>query len=255
MLLPLLLRRSSAVAAAAATSLARLLPALHPTDWEHKDAICNALCNSLLDCCCSGSSSSSVLAAAVVKAVGYLGVILLQQQQQDGQLIYNVGNNSSDNTYSCPNDNAVVDRGLALACSCFGLLLSCVAGLGTAAAADAGSSDVRSVVDDVIRQLPGSYRDMVVMHDLMFNQVGCRNMNMICFPKQSSDLGLPSSSSSGCAAAVVLLYTAWLANKCHMVSFQEVSSNNTGCVLCLWLWLKGFTSSLTGRPFEPETEA
>jgi hypothetical protein len=141
------------VSSAALTALSRLLPTLHLADWTNKEAIVNTLLNTLMDT--SSSSSSSMLAVAAVEAAGFVGVTLLQQHADAGGLV---------------GFKEAGDRGLALGCSCLGLLLSCF----TATFSSSSSSAAAAVV----AKLPSSCRDLVMLQELRFTDEVLQNPEM-----------------------------------------------------------------------------
>lgn len=119
------------------------------------------LYNTLIECCTYGSSSSTGdLAAAVIEAVGFVGVTLLQHSHDDTMF----GGSSSSGSAS--------DSSLGLGCSCLGMLLSCVAALWRDSGSSSSSSGMQVVVSNVIQQLPPSCRDLVLLQELAFSQVG-----------------------------------------------------------------------------------
>ena len=150
--------RSSVVSSAALTALSRLLPTLHPADWANREAIVNALHNTLLDCS-SSSSSSSMLAAAAAEAAGFVGVTLLQQHADGGNPLGALGFRGEGGG----------DRGLALGCSCLGLLLSCFSAT-FSSSSSSSSSSAAAVVAAVLAKLPGSCRDLVLVQELRFSE-------------------------------------------------------------------------------------
>jgi hypothetical protein len=138
---------------------------LHPSDWSNKELLVNVLYNTLVDCCCDPSSDSTgELAAAVAEAVGYVGVVLLQYQHDDA--LFGQSSSSSEST----------DRSFALGCSCLGMLLSCLQGLGagqTSGHTSGQSLTMQQAVSAVLQHLPASCRDLVMVQELSFSQVRC----------------------------------------------------------------------------------
>jgi len=143
------------VSAAALSALSRLLPTLHLADWTNKEAVVNTLHNTLLDSSSSSSSSgSNALAAAAVEAAGFVGVTLLRQHSDSG--LFQTGGAAGQQGLAGGGD-----RGLALGCSCLGLLLSCFT-----AVCGAADSSSRQVAAAVVAKLPHSCRDLVMIQDL-----------------------------------------------------------------------------------------
>jgi hypothetical protein len=179
------------VSAGALTALSRLLPTLHLADWTNKEAIVNTLLNTLMDC----SSSSSMLAVTAAEAAGFVGVTLLQQHADAGGLV---------------GFKEAGDRGLGLACSCLGLLLSCF----TATFSSSSSSSTAATA--AVAKLPGSCRDLVMLQELRFSDDVLQNPDMAaaalrgCFAvlaalqKTLQSAGPPPPAAAGVLADFVL---------------------------------------------------
>jgi hypothetical protein len=131
---------ASSVIQAAAAAAARILPAVHPADWQSREAVVGALRALLLAWGAEGgdgapAGAGGAVRAAAAEALAFAACHSVRLGSQQGS-----------------SSSGADERGLALACSCMGLLLALLAALQPAEA---------PAVHHLAEQLPDDLRRLI----------------------------------------------------------------------------------------------